>query len=105
MFGLHDEYTAPFGGTPAGPGSAVDGNLGPDQGLPGAISENTDSIMAVGMAVKPQHYATFLEALKHITGMQEWAFGPPQAVLPPGVDGPLPTPPGDRAQEPGTAFA
>ena len=105
MFGLHDEYTNPFGGTGAAPGSAIDGNLGPDQGLPGAISENSDSMMAVGNVVKPQHYATFLEALKHITGMQEWVFGPPVAVLPPGVDGPLPQQPGDRSQEPGTALA
>ena len=88
MFGLSDEYTAPFSGTGKPRGSPVDANLGPSQGLPGAVSENTDSIMSVGAAVKPQHYATFLEALKHISGMQEWALGPPQAVLPPGVDGP-----------------
>jgi hypothetical protein len=64
--------------------------------------------MAVGSVVKPQHYATFLEALKHITAMPEWAFGPPQAVLPPGVDGPLPQPPrqpGDPLPDPGTAVA
>jgi hypothetical protein len=108
MFGLGDEYTNPFGGTGAAPGSAVDGTLGPNQGLPGAVSENNDSIMSVGNAVKPQHYATFLEALKHVSGMQEWAFGPPNGVLPPGVDGPLPQPgqqPGQQPSQPPTAVA
>jgi hypothetical protein len=105
MFGLGDEYTNPFGGTGQAPGSAVDGQLGPAQNLPGSVSENNDSIMSVGNAVKPQHYATFLEALKHVTGMQEWAFGPAEAVLPPGVDGPLPTPPGQTPQQPQTAVA
>ena len=77
MFGLGDEYTAPFSGTGKDLGDPVDADLGPKQGLPGAVSENSDTIMSVGQAVKPQHYATFLEALKHVTGMQEWAFGPP----------------------------
>jgi hypothetical protein len=108
MFGLADEYTNPFGGTGQAPGSAVDGQLGSTQGLPGAVSENTDSIMSVGNAVKPQHYATFLEALKHITAMDEWAFGPPTGVLPPGADGPLPQAPrqpGEPAPEPANAVA
>ena len=108
MFGLGDEYTNPFGGTGQAPGSPVDANLGPGQNLPGSVSENNDSIMSVGNAVKPQHYATFLEALKHVTGMPEWAFGPAQAVLPPGVDGPLPAQPrqpGEPAPEPASAVA
>jgi hypothetical protein len=108
MFGLGDEYTNPFGGTGAAPGTAVDANLGPAQNLPGSISENNDSIMSVGNAVKPQHYATFLEALKHVTGMPEWAFGPTQGVLPPGADGPLPQPPrqpGQPEPEPANAVA
>jgi hypothetical protein len=111
MFGLGDEYTTPFSGTGKAPGSPIDGNIGPSQGLPGAVAENTDSIMSVGAAVKPQHYATFLEALKHISAMQEWAIGPAQAVLPPGVDGPDQPrnqgPPGGGGQpaEPTTAVA
>jgi hypothetical protein len=111
MFGLGDEYTAPFSGTGRAPGSNIDATIGPDQGLPGAVAENTDSIMSVGNAVKPQHYATFLEALKHVTGMAEWAFGPANGVLPPGVDGPLPQPgtgvpggqPGQPQPQPDTA--
>jgi hypothetical protein len=88
MFGLGDEYTAPFSGTGRPLGTPIDGNIGPSQNLPGAVAENTDSIMSVGAAVKPQHYATFLEALKDVSGMTDWAFGPPTAVLPPGADGP-----------------
>jgi hypothetical protein len=61
----------------------VDGNLGPARGLSGAVHENSDSIMSVGDAVRPQHYATFLEALKAVTGMTKWEFGPPRAVTGP----------------------
>jgi hypothetical protein len=83
MFGLGDEYTAPFSGTGGALGTPVDGDLGASQGLPGAVHENSDSIMSVGDAVRPQHYATFLEALKAVTAMAEWAFGPPVPVTPP----------------------
>ncbi len=116
MFGLDDEYDQQFGATrPAAGGALADTTLGTSQGLPGPVAENTDSIMSVGAAVKPQHYMTFLEALKHVTGMQEWALGPATGVLPPGVDGPSPqenqgTPgtqdtPGSRPAEPATAMA
>ncbi len=80
MFGLGDEYTAPFSGTGGDLGTPVDGNLGPSQGLPGAVAENSDTIMSVGDAVRPQHYATFLEALKAVSELSEWALGPPVAV-------------------------
>ena len=83
MFGLGDEYTAPFSGTGGALGTPVDGNLGPSQGLPGAVHENSDSIMSVGDAVRPQHYATFLEAIKAATAMPEWEFGPPIPVTAP----------------------
>jgi hypothetical protein len=109
MFGLQDEYTAPFSGTGVALGTPTDPGLGIAQGLPGAVAENTDSIMSVGNAVKPQHYATFLEALKHITGMSDWAVGPPTGVAPPGVDGPInpnSLPPGmPQPGEPETAMA
>ncbi len=83
MFGLGDEYTAPFSGTGGDLGTPVDGNLGQQQGLPGAVHENSDTIMSVGDAVRPQHYATFLEALKAVTEMSDWVFGPPVPVTPP----------------------
>jgi hypothetical protein len=108
MFGLQDEYTAPFTSSSAGPlGQPTDPGLGAGQGLPGGVRENTDSIMSVGNAVKPQHYATFLEGLKFVTGMTDWAFGPPTGVVPPGVDGP-PNPnsvPGGKPAQPATALA
>ena len=107
MFGLADEYTAPFSGTGSPLGTQVDPGLGQAQGLPAAVAENTDSIMSVGNAVKPQHYATFLEALKKVTAMNDWELGTPTTVMAPGVDGPLPRPPGqgDRQDEPATAYA
>jgi hypothetical protein len=83
MFGLGDEYTAPFSGTGGDLGTPVDGGLGARQGLPGAVHENSDTIMSVGDAVRPQHYATFLEALKAVTAMSDWVFGPPVPVVPP----------------------
>ena len=75
------------------------------QGLPGAVREHSDSIMSVGNAVKPQHYATFLAALKLVTGMDDWAFGPAPGAIAPGVDGPVPRPGGKDPLEPKTAIA
>ncbi len=83
MFGLGDEYTAPFSGTGGDLGTPVDPGLGGAQGLPEATHENSDTIMSVGDAVRPQHYATFLEALKAVTAMADWAFGAPVPVTPP----------------------
>jgi hypothetical protein len=116
MFGLDDEYDQQFGATRPAPGAALkDTTLGTSEGLPGPVAENSDSIMSVGAAVKPQHYMTFLEALKHVTQMQEWALGPATGVVPPGVDSPSPTEghgtpggsggPDSQPQEPATAVA
>lgn len=43
---------------------------------------NKDSIMAGGVVILPEHGVTFLEALRDITGMQEWAIMPksPRAI-------------------------
>jgi hypothetical protein len=39
--------------------------------------------MSNGRVVRPQHYATFLDALRVVSGIEEWAFGPGvQAVNP-----------------------
>jgi len=83
MFGLGDEYTAPFSGTGGDLGTPVDPGLGGAQGLPEAVHENSDTIMSVGDAVRPQHYATFLEALKAVTAMSDWVFGAAVPVTPP----------------------
>jgi hypothetical protein len=96
MFGLGDEYAmdpgSGIGGTgkDAGQASKHD-EAAQAAGLPGSVHENNDNIMSWGNAVQPQHYATFLEALKDVTDVDEWALGGAQPVLPPGpVDGPLP---------------
>ena len=69
------------------------------------MREHSDSIMSVGNAVKPQHYATFLAALKLVTGMDDWAFGPAPGAIAPGVDGPVPRPGRKDPMEPKTAIA
>jgi outer membrane protein OmpA-like peptidoglycan-associated protein len=85
-FGLDDEYGAEFGagrpaaGTPVAHDAATKkmtdagGNA-----LPGAVVENNNNIMSVGGEVQPQHYSTFHEALRAVTGIEEWALGPKQA--------------------------
>jgi outer membrane protein OmpA-like peptidoglycan-associated protein len=85
-FGLGDEYAT-------GAGSAIQSSSGGAAGtaaghdtlvkamtdesganLPGAIRENTDSIMSLGNVVRPQHYATFHNALVQVTGVSEWSI-------------------------------
>jgi outer membrane protein OmpA-like peptidoglycan-associated protein len=78
-FGLGDEYASGFGGPAAGTRAGHDTlvkNMTDESGsrLPGAIRENTDSIMSVGNVVRPQHYATFDKALKQVTGVNEWSI-------------------------------
>lgn len=78
-FGLGDEYASGFGGPAAGNRAGHDQlvkNMTDESGgnLPGAIRENTDSIMSVGNVVRPQHYATFDKALKQVTGVNEWSI-------------------------------
>ena len=52
--------------------------------LPGAVVENNNNIMSVGGEVQAQHYSTFHEALRAVTGIEEWALGPKQARPAPG---------------------
>jgi hypothetical protein len=99
MFGLGDRYA-----TTAGAGI---GGTGPSVGLPsshdklakdiapeGAPAANDDGIMSWGNEVRPADYATFLEALKEISEMDEWVFGSPTPVVAPdGTGGP--SAPGD----------
>ena len=101
MFGFDDEYVKPN----AAKGAPVDPGLAQAQGLPGAVRERSDSIMSMGNAVKPQHYATFLAGLKLVTGMDDWAFGPAEGVVPPGVDEPVPRPGRKDPMEEKTAIA
>lgn len=72
MLGLGDEY-----GTTAAPvGSPVDaGYDAMVQAQTGTVLARArdESAMSVGSTVKPWHYSSFLEALKRITGMNEWS--------------------------------
>jgi hypothetical protein len=101
MFGLGDRYATTAGAGIGGTGPSVglpsrhdqlarEGGLGPE----GAKAANDDGIMAWGNEVRPADYATFVEALKWISEIDEWALGPPQAVVAPdGTGGP--SAPGD----------
>jgi hypothetical protein len=84
MLGLGDEYSSPPGGIApgAGTGSAIGTATahGPLAGAMGggvqpAVFENNDNIMSVGNVVRPQHYATFLEALNSVTTPERFHYG------------------------------
>ena len=96
-FGLDDEYGAEFGAGRPAAGTAVGHDAATKKmtdatgaNLPGAVVENNNNIMSVGGAVQPQHYSTFHEALRAISGIEEWALGPKQAR--PGGPGGAPAP-------------
>lgn len=38
----------------------------------GAVFENNDNIMSLGSTVRPQHYATFMQALREVTSINDW---------------------------------
>jgi hypothetical protein len=104
MFGLGDRYATTAGSGIGGTGPSVGlpskhDDLARGGGLGDAKAANDDGIMSWGNEVRPADYATFLEALKDVSGIDEWAFGPPQAVVPPGgaapAGGGAPSGPGD----------
>jgi hypothetical protein len=84
--GLGDEYAnTPLFGSPSGlsVGQATAHNpqvqnMQDDSGakLPGAIGEVNDNIMSGGNKIRPQHYATFHNALVQLTTEPNWALGP-----------------------------
>jgi hypothetical protein len=87
MFGLDDEYT---GGTYA-PGSKTEHTDFADKaGFKGAQHTRSDSIMGSGTNVRPHHYVTFLDALKVVSGMDEWEYGKPRLVIDPSKVGDFP---------------
>jgi hypothetical protein len=90
MFGLDDEYT---GKGAYAPGKSTEhSKLAASEGMAGAMHAKSDSIMSEGAKVRPQHYTTFLDALKLVSGMNEWDFGAKQAVKPPSAAGDYDTP-------------
>jgi hypothetical protein len=44
-------------------------------GVQGAVFENNDNIMALGNVVRPQHYATFHEALTRVAAPESFIYG------------------------------
>jgi len=90
MFGLDDEYTG-SGAYQAGK-KTEHTDFAAAAGHTGAIHATSDSIMSEGKEVRPHHYVTFLDALKQVSGMQEWGYGPTQPVKPPSAAGDYPVP-------------
>ncbi len=87
-FGLADEYAnrsskkmgsklGAISGTGGVAGEQSDhGGLAKKMGVKeGAIYENSENLMSVGNKLKPQHYATFHDALCKCTGIGEWKLG------------------------------
>jgi hypothetical protein len=116
MFGLGDRYATTTGSGIGGTGPSVGlpsthDQLANDEGLGGAKAANDDGIMSWGNEVRPADYATFLEAVRDVSGIDEWAYGPTKPVLPPGSPAPAPSgssAPGDfptPATPPPTAVA
>jgi outer membrane protein OmpA-like peptidoglycan-associated protein len=46
--------------------------LAGSMGLGGSVHENNDNIMSLGSTIRPQHYATFMEALHNVTSINDW---------------------------------
>ena len=82
-FGLGDEYakSSQAIGDDAAHHSLVT-NMTDASGnqLPGAAVEHTGGVMSYGSDVRPQHYATFHNALETITGKQPWSLGTPSSL-------------------------
>jgi hypothetical protein len=88
MFGLDDEYP---GADKYAPGNKTEHTDFVDKaGFKGAQHARSDSIMSSGANVRPQHYATFFDALKIVSGMTEWEYGKPRLVVDPNKVGDFP---------------
>jgi hypothetical protein len=102
MFGLDDEY---IGEKAYAAGKKTEHtDFAAAAGETGAMHASSDSIMAGGSKVRPHHYVTFLDALKVVTDIPEWAYGAKQVVNPPSDAGDFPAPKTD-ADGNGTALA
>jgi hypothetical protein len=84
MFGLDDEYT---GAGEYAPGKTTEhSELAAKAGETGIVHGLSDNIMSVGATIRRQHYVTFLDALKVVSGIDEWGFGDTSVVEPPKPD-------------------
>jgi hypothetical protein len=82
MFGLDDEYIGSTAAYGAGKKTEHTDFVEKTTGLKGAMHAKSDSIMSEGRIVRPHHYATFLDALRVVSGIQEWDYGPGISVTP-----------------------
>jgi len=90
MFGLDDEYT---GGDAYGAGKKTEHtDFAAKEGFTGAQHATSDAIMSGGKEVAQHHYVTFLDALRQVSGITEWAYGAPRKVEPPSELGDYPVP-------------
>lgn len=90
MFGLDDEYT---GAGAYGAGKKTEHtDIAAAAGQTGAMHATSDNIMSEGKVVRPQHYVTFLDALKQVSAMADWDYGPTRKVDPPSGVGDFPVP-------------
>ena len=90
MFGLDDEYTGEGAYAAGKPTEHTD--IAAAAGHTGAMHATSDSIMSGGKEVGPQHYVTFLDALKKVSSMSEWGQGAKRPVKPPSALGDFPVP-------------
>ena len=101
MFGLDDEYTGD--GAYAAGKKTEHTDFAAGSGHTGAMHAKSDSIMSEGSKIRPHHYVTFLDALKQVSKMPDWDYGPPKPVKEPDGMGDFPTP--TPGKEPETALA
>ena len=81
MIGLRDEYAVDPGGVVRGTGGTTGTATGHDTasqaaGLGRSIAENNDNIMSLGGTIRSPHMVTFMEALRSVTGSNEWRLKP-----------------------------
>jgi hypothetical protein len=80
VLGLGDEYAE---GAPEGKGADHSGLVEAEFGHKVIRGKgDPDSIMANGVKILPEHGVTFLEAIRDITGMQEWHMKPKVPPMP-----------------------
>src|SRR4051794_13927995 len=90
MFGLDDEYTSSSNAKYGAGMKTEHTDFAEKAGFKGAQHARSDSIMSGGTNVKAQHYVTFLDALKMVSGMPEWEYGPTRFVIDPSKVGDFP---------------
>ena len=88
MFGLDDEYP---GANKYGAGKKTEHtDFAAKEGFTGVQHARSDGIMGSGRNVRPHHYVTFLDALKQVSGIDDWEYGPARPVPVPAEKGDFP---------------